>query len=80
MPAISTSVSARGVSKGTLSKVRVKWVPGAGTAEGATGTAPPGCMLEWEMRPVCQICRNMKPPLACTASVTIRQPAICSGE
>ncbi len=53
-------------------------IPGAATAEGATGSAPSGCMEEWEMRPVCQIWSTISPPLACTASVTRRQPSICS--
>lgn len=32
------------------------------------------------MRPTCQICRKMRPPAACTASVTPRHPATCSSE
>ena len=45
------------------------------TAEGATGSAPPGCRSGCEMRPTCQSCRNILPPFAWTASVTLFQSA-----
>ena len=51
-----------------------------GTADGATGSTPPGWNEECETRPTCQSCRKIKPPLACTASTTPRQPAICASE
>jgi hypothetical protein len=46
---------------------------------GATGLPPFGCSEVCEMRPTCQSCATILPPAACTASVTLRQPANCSG-
>ncbi|CFW04180.1 Uncharacterised protein [Bordetella pertussis] len=48
-------------------------------AEGATGAPCPGCRVVCEMRPTCHNCTTIVPPAACTASVTRRQPASCSG-
>ena len=53
------------------------WPAGA-IADGATGSAPSGCSDGCEIRPTCQSCRKIRPPAACTASVTRFQPAICS--
>ena len=39
-------------------------VPAGWTAEGATGVAPPGKRLGWEIRPVCMSWRKISPPLA----------------
>ena len=79
MPGISSASSARGVSKGFIpSKVIAS--PAAAIADGATGNAPPGCSEEWETRPTCQSWSAMRPPSRWTVSVTIRQPATCSGE
>jgi hypothetical protein len=49
-----------------------------GTADGATGSAPPGWNEECETRPTCQSWRKITPPLAWTASTTSRQPSTCS--
>jgi len=43
----------------------------------ATGNAPSGWNEECETRPTCHSCRKISPPLACTASTTSRQPAVC---
>ncbi len=78
MPGSSTCSSARGATIG-FGPCAVNTVPLAAIAEGATGSAPPwksGC----EMRPTCQSCRKIFPPAACTASVTLRQPATCASE
>jgi hypothetical protein len=32
-----------------------------------------------DTRPTCQSWAKMRPPAACTASVTVRQPATCAG-
>ena len=42
------------------------------------GKAPSGCRSGCEIRPTCQIWIAIRPPAACTASVTFFQPAICS--
>ena len=42
-----------------------------------SGTAPPGSRLLCEMRPTCQSWQTMRPPRACTASVTRRQACTC---
>jgi hypothetical protein len=39
---------------------------------------PAGLIWRLPMRPPCMSCSTIKPPAACTASVTRRQPAICS--
>ena len=44
-------------------------------AEADTGSPPPGWKDSWLTRPTCQSCRKIRPPAACTASVTFRQPA-----
>jgi len=80
MAAISPVSSARGVSKATPSPRAFTWPPGAAIAEGATGSEPSGRIEEWEMRPQCQIWLTMRPPFACTAAVTWRQPSIWAGE
>jgi hypothetical protein len=80
MPGVSSSLSARGVSSGTCRPEASMCLPGAATAEGATGTSPPGRIEECDIRPVCQIWRTISPPFAWTASVTSRQPATCSSE
>ena len=54
MSAISLSAKGRGASNSAGWPLTSICIPGAGTEDGATGTAPPGCMDEWEMRPVCQ--------------------------
>ena len=46
---------------------------------GATGWAPP-FSSEWQARPPCQSCKSMRPPLACTASVTFLQAATWASE
>ena len=51
--------------------------PRRAIADGATGSAPCGG-ARCEMRPTCQSWRKIRPPAACTASVTRRQPATCS--
>jgi hypothetical protein len=43
-----------------------------------TGAWPPGSSEVCEMRPTCQSWITIRPPRACTASVTRRQPATCS--
>ena len=65
-PAISLVSSARGVSydAGLPSAVMVFSSAEIGTAEGATGKAPPGWNEECETRPTCQSCRKINPPLA----------------
>ncbi len=50
------------------------------TAEAETGRPVSGCSEEWLMRPTCQSCRKISPPLAWTASVTSFQPSTCSSE
>ena len=50
----------------------------ARTADGATVSAP-GSLFRWlPTRPQCMICATMRPPSACTASVTAFQPATCA--
>ncbi|GLC91905.1 hypothetical protein Tamer19_13130 [Cupriavidus sp. TA19] len=44
-----------------------------------TGAWLSGWKCVCDMRPVCQICRKILPPFACTASVTCFHAAICSG-
>lgn len=53
----------------------VKILSGSGTAEGARGVRP--VVAGWLTRPPCWSCRNIRPPAACTASVTRRQPEAC---
>jgi hypothetical protein len=48
-------------------------------ALGATGWAPP-FSSGWHARPPCQICRKIRPPAACTASVVRLQPVTWAGE
>jgi hypothetical protein len=81
-PAISLVSSARGVSysAGFPSAVIVFSVAEIGTADGATGSTPPGWNEECETRPTCQSWRKINPPLAWTASTTPRQPLICCSE
>ena len=47
-------------------------------ADGATGSAPPRTS-ECPTRPVCQSCAKIVPQAACTAFVTVRHAATCSG-
>ena len=65
-PAISPVSSARGVSYGAglPSRRHGHQVREIGTADGATGSAPPGWNEECETRPTCQSWRKIKPPLA----------------
>ena len=37
-----------------------------------------GCRASWETRPQCQSWHTMRPPAACTALVTSRQPTTCA--
>ena len=65
MPGISPVSSARGVSYGTALPSAVPVFRSAiGTADGATGSTPPGWNEECETRPTCHNCRKMIPPLA----------------
>src|ERR1700743_2050830 len=50
-----------------------------GFAEAETGAWPPVVSTR-EERPVCQSCAKIRPPLACTASTTLRHPSICCSE
>jgi hypothetical protein len=74
-PFISSTSSARG-SETSAKPLFTKVFVSARIADGATGAAPPGCKSTCEIRPTCHSCTNMRPPLACTASVTLRQPSI----
>jgi hypothetical protein len=51
--------------------------PWIAMALGASRGRPP-VISSCETRPPCMSCITMRPPSACTASVTRRQPAICS--
>src|SRR5665647_3552524 len=53
--------------------------PSTGSADGATGRAPPR-KSEWETRPTCQSWMKILPPARWTASVTFFQPATCAAE
>ena len=82
MPGISSPCSARGVTVGSntglpsrISTVLVL----AAMADGATGTPPEGCNSWCDTRPTCHNCTTMRPPAACTESVTRRQARNCSG-
>ena len=78
MCSISFSVSAFGVTKG-WGPSQVMASPSGRMALGATGSLPLS-MLGWEIRPQYHNWQNMRPPAPCTASVSLRQPATCSGE
>jgi hypothetical protein len=65
-PATSSVSSARGVSYGTIlpsAVIAIMPLPVIGTADGATGSTPPGWNEECETRPTCQSWRKIKPPL-----------------
>ena len=70
---------ARGAEQGTSSP-RIQVLLSAARAVDDTGATPPGCTSTCEIRPTCQSWQTMRPPRACTASVTRRQPATCCGE
>ena len=72
MPAIEAVSSSRGVGIGCRPSVVKMSSPGA-IAEGATGVCP--WTAGWLIRPTCHSWAKIRPPLACTASVTLRQPA-----
>ena len=75
---VTDAVHARGAETGSK-PAGVKVLVWAGLAVDDTGTAPAGSSEVCEMRPTCQIWATILPPRACTASVTRRQPASCSG-
>lgn len=58
--------------------VAVNMTPLGCTAEGATGVRWCGVLSGWEIRPACISWTTMRPPSAWTASVTLRQPAMCA--
>ena len=72
---ISAVVISRGTTDGR-GPLGVKIVSGSGTGEGATGISP--LLSGWPIRPPCCSWRNIRPPAACTASVTSRHPATCA--
>ena len=74
---ISSVRSARGADTSTMPS-RVKVWAAAVRAVDDTGALPPSSDT-CEMRPTCHSCSAILPPAACTASVTRRQPATCSG-
>ena len=71
----SASVMARGTGWGCIPLASVYISPGAATALGASTSPPAGRLSGWPTRPVCMSCTKMRPPRACTASVTSFQPA-----
>ncbi len=71
----SASVIARGTGWGCIPLASVYISPGAATALGASSSAPAGRLSGWPTRPVCMSWTKMRPPRACTASVTCFQPA-----
>ena len=70
----SASVMARGAGCGCIPLASVYISPGAATALGASSAPPAGRLSGWPTRPVCMSCTMMRPPRACTASVTSFQP------
>ena len=74
----SAVLSARGCVTGSK-PLGVKVLVSAIFAVDDTGCSPSGSSDGCEMRPTCQICATILPPLRCTASVTSFQPASCSG-
>lgn len=48
------------------------------TADALTGVSPSGSRSGWPIRPACISWAKIRPPAACTASVTLRQEATCS--
>ncbi len=57
----------------------VKHWPVAATGEGATEVWALSYSEGWPIRPACISWATIRPPSACTASVTARQDATCSG-
>lgn len=77
--AISSTVSARGTlgSTGPALPASIQAytvVFSAATSLGPTGATLPGWIETCDMRPTCHSWAKILPPLACTASVTWRQP------
>ena len=77
---MSASVIASGTGSGFMPSASVYISPAAAIADGASTRAPAGRLSACETRPVCISCTKILPPRAWTASVTRRQPAICSSE
>ena len=78
MPGSSSASSARGTGYGTF-EPSGRWTSAsAATAEGATGSFPPGWNAGCEARPTCHSWQNIVPPDSCTAAVTFFHPATCS--
>ncbi|MDF9813223.1 hypothetical protein M2266_002454 [Streptomyces sp. SPB162] len=79
--AMVARISASSSSRGAMNSFGPSWVyttPSAATGEAPTGTSPSGSRSGWPIRPACISWAKILPPAACTASVTVRQAAICS--
>ena len=57
----------------------MKTWPAAATAEGATGTSPPGSRLGWLIRPVCISCAKIVPPSGEARWKALRLQALADG-